>query len=131
MGSGFSATPLAAASSKRLLSLPAEAFDDHDEVASRKAGFSPATCDPGPDVLAAVDNWLSDAASPGVISPSAAASATTDAPKSHPGPRQPVMLQRKPRAEGGYRRGAVPCLGDGLPAVHRKFALTVGHGQSI
>jgi hypothetical protein len=41
----------------RLPCLPAEAFDDHDEVASRKAGFSPATCDPGLDVLAAiVDN---------------------------------------------------------------------------
>jgi hypothetical protein len=112
-----------------------EAFDDHDEVAGREAGFSPATCDPGLDVLGAIiDNrahpsrrengalymreallqsvhgllpfalicssrrarrsasskvstafavfatsWLSDAASPGVISPSAAASATADA----------------------------------------------------
>lgn len=56
-GRAFSATPLAAASSKALLSLPAEAFDDHDEVAGREAGFSPATCDPGLDVLGAiVDN---------------------------------------------------------------------------
>ena len=31
-----------------------EAFDDHDEVAGREAGFSPATCDPGLDVLGAI-----------------------------------------------------------------------------
>jgi hypothetical protein len=31
-----------------------EAFDDQDEGAGREAGLSPAMCDPGLDVLAAV-----------------------------------------------------------------------------
>jgi hypothetical protein len=42
----------------RLLNLPrsslAEALDNHDDVATREAGFSPATCDSGLDVLGAV-----------------------------------------------------------------------------
>jgi hypothetical protein len=31
-----------------------EALDDHDKVAIREAGFGPATCNPGLDVLGAV-----------------------------------------------------------------------------
>jgi hypothetical protein len=42
----------------RFLSLPwgpwEEAFEDHDEVAMREACLSPATCDPGLDVLGAI-----------------------------------------------------------------------------
>jgi hypothetical protein len=43
---------------RRFRSLPwsslAETLDDHDEVAGREVGFSPARCDPGLDVLGAI-----------------------------------------------------------------------------
>jgi hypothetical protein len=68
--------------------------------------------------------WRPQSARP-IIRRTVARQQTRAAPKATLVLASPSCSKRKPRADGGYRRGAVPCLGDRLPAVHRKFALTV------